>query len=295
MAFDRSDGTNRTGGYHPPRISCTRRCILSISNTAKVRKLGSVVLGPAGPATHSRTGFPLLSGYCPGMFMGFVPLVNHSQIVVVVVVQHSSADLSSLGIRQRGRHTRISGEDMACRSLGLALILAPSCLSWTVRPRQLPHAPTPSVATRALSPAASVLPDGKRHFLHVDDLTSTEFREVLDLAKAIKPIVQGGGQGYKPFLGQTLAMIFCKPSTRTRVSFESGFFRLGGHAMCLGEEIGIGKREATKDISRVIASMNDIVMARLYAHADILELAEYSDVPVINAPTTDDSRLLAYG
>jgi len=183
------------------------------------------------------------------------------------------------------RETASAERDMPCRSLGLALILAPSCLSWTVRPRQLPHAPTPSVATRALSPAASVLPDGKRHFLHVDDLTSAEFREVLDLAKAIKPIVQGGDQGYKPFLGQTLAMIFCKPSTRTRVSFESGFFRLGGHAMCLGEEIGIGKREATKDISRVIASMNDIVMARLYAHKDILELAEYSDVPVINGLT----------
>jgi len=119
----------------------------------------------------------------------------------------------------------------------------------------------------------------------VNDLSSAEVREVLELAKAIKPLVQSGSQTYKPFTGKTLAMIFTKPSTRTRVSFESGFYRLGGHAMCLGEEIGIGKREATKDISRVIASMNDMMMARLFAHTDVLELAEYSNVPVLNGLT----------
>ena len=129
------------------------------------------------------------------------------------------------------------------------------------------------------------LPEGQRHFLHVDDLSGAEVREVLELAKAIKPKVLGGDKAYKPVDGKTLAMIFCKPSTRTRVSFESGFYRLGGHAMCLGEEIGIGKREATKDISRVVASMNDLVMARLYAHGDILDLAKYSSVPVINGLT----------
>merc|ERR1712087_402926 len=69
------------------------------------------------------------------------------------------------------------------------------------------------------------------------------------------------------------------------VSFESGFFRLGGHALCLGEEVGIGKREATKDVARVLASMNDLIMARLYAHSDMLELREYSTVPVINGLT----------
>jgi len=147
----------------------------------------------------------------------------------------------------------------------------------------------PAVSQRAHAPLAignDALPAGQSHFLHVDDLTSAEFRTILNLAKAIKPLVQGGRVGgYQPFGGKTLAMIFCKPSTRTRVSFESGFFRLGGHAMCLGEEIGIGKREATKDISRVIASMNDCAMARLYKHEDILELAEYSSVPVINGLT----------
>ena len=130
------------------------------------------------------------------------------------------------------------------------------------------------------------LPPGQRHFLHVNDLSLAEVREVLDLAKQIKGIVKGEvKRKYKPFADQTLAMVFTKPSTRTRVSFESGFYRLGGHALCLGEEVGIGKREATKDVSRVLAGMNDIVMARLYAHSDMLELAEYSTVPVINGLT----------
>ncbi|KAL1514641.1 hypothetical protein AB1Y20_003734 [Prymnesium parvum] len=135
---------------------------------------------------------------------------------------------------------------------------------------------------RSPRPAAS-LPQGQRHFLHVNDLTGAEVREVLELAKTIKPIL--GTPDYTPFKQKTLSMVFTKPSTRTRVSFESGFFRLGGHALCLGEEIGIGKREATKDIARVLASMNDVVMARLFAHSDILELAKYSDVPVINGLT----------
>ncbi len=147
------------------------------------------------------------------------------------------------------------------------------------RPASVWHGPPRAAA------CCMVLPEGQRHFLHVDDLSSAEVREVLELAKVIKPIVRAGSTAYTPFDGKTLAMVFCKPSTRTRVSFESGFFRLGGHAMCLGEEIGIGKREATKDISRVVASMNDVIMARLYAHADILELAEYSSVPVINGLT----------
>ena len=154
--------------------------------------------------------------------------------------------------------------------------------------RSLRSKPIARAGIRSMAQFAykSNLPAGKRHFLHVDDLSSAEFREVIDLAKKIKPILKGdAGHSYKPFAGQTMSMIFTKPSTRTRVSFESGFFRLGGHALCLGEEIGIGKREATKDISRVVASMNELIMARLYAHSDILELARYSDVPVINGLT----------
>lgn len=108
---------------------------------------------------------------------------------------------------------------------------------------------------------------------------------MLDLAKKIKPLVLDRSPDYRPFDTRTLAMVFTKPSTRTRVSFESGFYRLGGHALCLGEEVGIGTRESVADVSRVLASMNDIIMARLFAHEDILGLAEHSSVPVINGLT----------
>ena len=91
---------------------------------------------------------------------------------------------------------------------------------------------------------------------------------------------------YKPFSGKSLAMIFAKPSARTRVSFETGFYRLGGHALYLGpNDIGIGKREAVKDIARVLSRYNDIIMARLFDHKHIIELGQNSSVPVINGLT----------
>ena len=72
---------------------------------------------------------------------------------------------------------------------------------------------------------------------------------------------------YSPFSGKTLAMIFAKPSARTRISFETGFYRLGGHALYLGpNDIGIGKRESVADIARVLSRFNDIIMARLFNH-----------------------------
>jgi len=129
------------------------------------------------------------------------------------------------------------------------------------------------------------LPANQHHFLAVNDLTREELRSMLDLAKKIKPLVLDRSPDYRPFDTRTLAMVFTKPSTRTRVSFESGFYRLGGHALCLGEEVGIGTRESVADVSRVLASMNDIIMARLFAHEDILGLAEHSSVPVINGLT----------
>ena len=129
------------------------------------------------------------------------------------------------------------------------------------------------------------LPANQHHFLAVNDLTREELRSMLDLAKKIKPLVLDRSPDYRPFDTRTLAMVFTKPSTRTRVSFESGFYRLGGHALCLGEEVGIGTRESVADVSRVLASMNDMIMARLFAHEDILGLAEHSSVPVINGLT----------
>jgi ornithine carbamoyltransferase len=125
----------------------------------------------------------------------------------------------------------------------------------------------------------------KRDFLHITDFTPAEIIETLELAKAVKARLKAGEE-YKPFKDRSMAMIFTKPSARTRISFETGFYRLGGHAVYLGpSDIDIGKREAVKDIARVISRYNDIIMARLFDHDHILELAEYADVPVINALT----------
>ena len=81
-------------------------------------------------------------------------------------------------------------------------------------------------------------------------------------------------------------MIFAKPSARTRVSFETGFEWMGGHALFLGpNDIGIGKREAIKDISRLFSRYNDLIMARVFSHQDILDFEEHATVPVINGLT----------
>jgi len=125
----------------------------------------------------------------------------------------------------------------------------------------------------------------KKDFLHITDFTPEEITETLDLAAEVKEKLKKG-EAYKPFRDHTLAMIFAKPSARTRISFETGFFRLGGHALYLGpNDIEIGKREAIKDIARVVSRYNDMIMARLFDHAHILELARYAAVPVINGLT----------
>ncbi|MBT3501547.1 MAG: ornithine carbamoyltransferase [Candidatus Marinimicrobia bacterium] len=123
------------------------------------------------------------------------------------------------------------------------------------------------------------------HFLHIADFSKNELWEMLHLAKEIKTKFHNREE-YKPFKDQSLAMIFAKPSARTRISFETGFTWMGGHALFLGpNDIGVGKREAIKDISRVVSRYNDMIMARLFDHSHILELAEYSNSPVINGLT----------
>ena len=125
----------------------------------------------------------------------------------------------------------------------------------------------------------------KRDFLHITDFTTEEIWETLELSKWIKAKLKNG-EDYKPFAGKTMAMIFAKPSARTRVSFETGFFRLGGHALFLGpNDIGIGKRESVSDIANVLSRFNDMIMARLFDHNHILELAENASVPVVNGLT----------
>jgi ornithine carbamoyltransferase len=124
-----------------------------------------------------------------------------------------------------------------------------------------------------------------KHFLHISDFSKNELWDMLHLAKEIKTKFHNR-EDYKPFSGQSLAMIFAKPSARTRISFETGFTWMGGHALFLGpNDIGIGKREAIKDIARVVSRYNDVIMARLFDHQHILELAEYSDSTVVNGLT----------
>ena len=123
------------------------------------------------------------------------------------------------------------------------------------------------------------------HFLHISDYSTDALWDILKLAKKLKQKFRDR-EKYKIFNNKSLAMIFAKPSARTRVSFETGFEWMGGHALFLGpNDIGIGKREAIKDISRLLSRYNDIIMARLFDHSHILELAENSTIPVINGLT----------
>lgn len=125
----------------------------------------------------------------------------------------------------------------------------------------------------------------ENHFIHIDDWSSDDILSNLALAEEVKAKLKNR-EDYKPFKDHSLAMVFAKPSARTRVSFDTGFYRLGGHALFLGpSEIEIGKREPAKDVARVLSGYNDMIMARLYDHAHILELAQYASVPVINGLT----------
>ena len=125
----------------------------------------------------------------------------------------------------------------------------------------------------------------KKDFLHVNDLTYSEFNEIIEISMWIKNKFKQGSS-FSPLTNKTMAMIFAKPSARTRISFETGFFRLGGHALFLGpNDIGIGKRESVADIARVLSRFNDIIMARLFDHNHIVELSKYASVPVINGLT----------
>jgi len=123
-----------------------------------------------------------------------------------------------------------------------------------------------------------------KDFLHVNDLSKDQFYNMMDLSSWIKSNIHD--KSYMPMSNKSMAMIFAKPSARTRVSFETGFFKLGGHALYLGpNDIGIGKRESVADIARVLSRFNDVIMARLFDHKHIIELAENASVPVINGLT----------
>ncbi|MFN3491691.1 MAG: ornithine carbamoyltransferase [Anaerolineales bacterium] len=125
----------------------------------------------------------------------------------------------------------------------------------------------------------------KKDFLHIADLSPAEIQDLLELAIALKKEYFDGGN--PPVLkGKTLAMVFQKPSLRTRVSFEMAMQHLGGHALYLSPaEIGLGKRESIADAARVLSGYVHGIMARVFEHEHILELAQWANVPVINGLT----------
>jgi ornithine carbamoyltransferase len=121
------------------------------------------------------------------------------------------------------------------------------------------------------------------HFLDVDDLSPRDLQRVLDRAEALK---SGNDDASLP--NHTLAMLFEKPSTRTRISFETGMTQLDGHAIFLGpDDIQLGHGEPLKDTARAIGRYADALMARVFGHEDVETLAEYADIPVINGLTDD--------
>jgi ornithine carbamoyltransferase len=121
------------------------------------------------------------------------------------------------------------------------------------------------------------------HLVDIDDLSPEDLNTVLDRAMAVK-----SGEDDTQLPQTTMGMLFEKPSTRTRISFETGMTQLGGHAIFLGpEDIQLGHGEPLKDTSRVLSRYVDVVMTRLFDHADLLEIANYADVPVVNGLTDE--------
>jgi len=122
-----------------------------------------------------------------------------------------------------------------------------------------------------------------RHFLDLLDLPTGELRGILDASASLK---QGRGNGAKPLAGKTLAMIFDRPSTRTRVSFDLAMRQLGGETIMLtGAEMQLGRGETIADTARVLSRYVDAIMIRILDHADLMELARHATVPVINGLT----------
>jgi ornithine carbamoyltransferase len=127
-----------------------------------------------------------------------------------------------------------------------------------------------------------------RSLVSLKDLTSEEILEVIHTADTLK-LERLRGQAHPLLAGKSLAMIFQKPSLRPRVSFEVGMTQLGGHALYLApSDISLGKRETTQDIALVLSRYCDIIMARVFGHDIVVDLAKYATVPVINGLSDEE-------
>lgn len=124
-----------------------------------------------------------------------------------------------------------------------------------------------------------------KHFISLHDITVDEFNSLLSLAAKLKA-EQKAGKPHRILEGKTLAMIFTKSSTRTRISFEVGMYQLGGQALFLSSnDIQLGRGETIYDTAKVMSRFVDGIMIRTFAHQDVLDLAKYGSIPVINGLT----------
>lgn len=124
-----------------------------------------------------------------------------------------------------------------------------------------------------------------KDLISIHDLTVGEVATILDVAKKLKK-KQKNGEPHQYLKGKTLGMIFSKASTRTRVSFEVGFYQLGGHPIYLADSATqLGRGEPVRDTARVLSRFVDGIMIRTFSHEDVKELAQYATVPVINGLT----------
>ncbi len=124
----------------------------------------------------------------------------------------------------------------------------------------------------------------KKDFLSVTDLSAEEIWQVLDMAKKLKNELKSKGKNKALLKDKQMAMLFERPSLRTKLSFDISFNQLGGHVIYFGSwEVGLGTRESVSDVSKVISSMANVIVARVFCHQTLKELAQSSKVPVINA------------
>ncbi len=130
------------------------------------------------------------------------------------------------------------------------------------------------------------VPASPRHFLDLTDLPGSELRAILDRAALLKAERKGARRGEGPLAGKVLAMVFERPSTRTRVSFDVGMRQLGGETLMLtGDEMQLGRGETIADTARVLSRYVDAIMIRILDHTALAELAANASVPVINGLT----------
>jgi ornithine carbamoyltransferase len=131
--------------------------------------------------------------------------------------------------------------------------------------------------------ATREVPKPMEHFLTISDSSTSQLRHVLEVATELRAQRRKDGVNTAVLKGKSLAMIFEKPSLRTRVSFEQAMVELGGHAIVLSQqEIGLGQRETVADVTRVLCGMVQGIAARVFEHDKLVQMRQYSTVPIIN-------------